>query len=136
MKKTLLLKSFLFALLLSMAGMATAQTFTSGNLNYSINSDGITVTITGLVDGTNAMGTLTIPSSVTYQSVAYAVAAIGNNAFSGFTNIYEIVCFVQTPPTVGSGAFNGWDKYNTTVNVPYGSKIAYNNIHWGGFSLF
>ena len=51
--KTLQLKkatfAALFALLLNVAGMtnATAQTFTVGNLNYSVNSDGVSVTVTG-----------------------------------------------------------------------------------------
>ena len=53
----------LFTLLLSVAGVTNvfAQTFTQGNLNYSINSDGATVTVTGHVDGQNATGELVIP---------------------------------------------------------------------------
>ena len=53
-------------LLLSMVGVSqvNAQTFTVGDLNYSINDDGVSVTVTGHVDGTAATGELVIPESV------------------------------------------------------------------------
>lgn len=69
-------------------GEICAQDFTVGNLNYSINSDGTTVTVTGHVDGTAASGTLEIPVSVSFNGTTYPVTIIGSGAFlhcSGFT---------------------------------------------------
>lgn len=53
----------LFTLLLSAVGLtnATAQTFTVGNLNYSINEDGVSVTVTGFADNVADTGELIIP---------------------------------------------------------------------------
>ena len=50
-------------------------------LTYSINDDGVSVTVTGHVDGTAATGTLTIPETKTIDGVTYALTKIGNNAF-------------------------------------------------------
>ena len=75
-------KTFLLALLLSVAGMMRAQTFTVGNLNYSINDDGTTVTLTGHVDGENATGSLVIPESVDLYDVSYPITRIGGYAFN------------------------------------------------------
>ena len=75
-------RSFLSVLLaLSvMAGMA--QTFTAGDLNYQVNPDGVSVTVTGhALSYENASGPLNIPESVNYQGTDYAVTNIGNAAF-------------------------------------------------------
>lgn len=56
----------MIGLLLGVVGMmnAFAQNFTMDDLNYSINGDGVSVTVTGHVNGTEATGTLTIPENV------------------------------------------------------------------------
>jgi len=108
---------------------------TLGDLLYSINADGTSVTIMGHVDCTTASGTLTIPASITYQGKSYAVTAIGKDAFSGCANFDNIFNFAQTPPTLGSGAFGGWNTA-IPVTVPCGSVTAYSSIQWGGFSNF
>lgn len=84
------LQAVLLVLLLSVVGLtnAQAQSFTVGSLNYSVNDDGTSVTLTGHVDGQSATGTLTIPESVTYEETSYAVTKIDAYAFqncSGFT---------------------------------------------------
>ena len=48
-------------------------TFTVGDLNYSVNDDNVSVTVTGHVDGYNATGPLVIPESVSYEGHDYAV---------------------------------------------------------------
>ena len=93
MKQILLNKrSFLSALLvfLTIAGMA--QTFTVGDLNYQVNPDGVSVTLTGHVDGYYATGALNIPESVNYEGNDYAVTTIGNCAF--------MYCFYLTSLTI------------------------------------
>ena len=74
----------LIVLLLSVVGVTKgfAQTFTVGNLNYSVNEDGVSVTVTGHVDGQNATGELMSPESVDYDGNSFVVSLIGENAFS------------------------------------------------------
>ena len=114
---------------------AKISDITLGDLLYSINADSTSVTIMGLVDCPATSGTLTIPASITYQGKSYAVTAIGKDAFSGCTNFDNIFSFVQTPPTLGSNVFGGWNT-NIPVTVPCGSGEAYSSIQWGGFSNF
>ena len=77
------LLSILFVLLLSVAGMMKghAQSFAVGNLNYSVNSDGTSVTVTGHVNGTSATGGVTIPSNVSNSGISYSVTSIGKMRF-------------------------------------------------------
>ena len=79
----------LLTLLLSAVGVtnAMAQTFTVGNLNYSINEDEVSVTVAGHVDGTNASGELVIPESVELYGTTYTVTKIGVSAFQGCNNL-------------------------------------------------
>ena len=74
--------AFLSILLVLLALTGFAQTtFTVGNLNYRVNDDGVSVTVTGHVDGQGAQGELNIPESVNYQGNDYAVTVIGDCAF-------------------------------------------------------
>ena len=97
----------LFFVLLSAVGMtkALAQSFTVDNLNYSVNSDGVSVTVTGHVDGTAATGELVIPETVTYNESTYFVTAIGNNAFSECTGFTGNLVIPNSVNTIGEWAF-------------------------------
>ena len=66
--------------------------FTVGDLNYRVNDDNVSVTVTGHVDGYNAQGALNIPESVSYEGHNYAVTVIGNTAF--------MYCFYLTSLTL------------------------------------
>ena len=55
--------------------------FTVGDLNYRVNDDGVSVTVTGHVNGQGATGVLNIPESVSYQGNDYPVTIIGQAAF-------------------------------------------------------
>lgn len=66
--------------------------FTVGDLNYRVNDDGISVTVTGHVNGYEAAGPLVIPASVSYEGHDYAVTTIGNAAF--------MYCFYLTSLTI------------------------------------
>ena len=82
MKKSLLKRTFVSVVLICFALTGMAQTFTAGDLNYSVNADGVSVTVTGhALDYEHANGPLVIPESVNYQGTDYAVTAIGNSAF-------------------------------------------------------
>ena len=55
------------------AGMAQT-TFTVGDLNYQVNTDGVSVTVTGhALDYEHANGPLVIPESVNYQGNDYVI---------------------------------------------------------------
>ena len=111
--KTLQLKramrAVLLVLLLSAVGMTKvfSQTFTVGNLNYSINNDGVSVTVTGHVDGTAATGELVIPESVTQWGASYSVTVIGNNAFNNCTGLTGDLVIPNSVTIIGDGAFAG-----------------------------
>ena len=79
MKKYLHLVLLLFAFV----GFVNAQsgTFTVVDLNYRVNDDHVSVTVTGHVNGYEATGPLVIPASVSYEGHDYAVTVIGNTAF-------------------------------------------------------
>ena len=102
------MKRFLFllvALALS-ATMAMAQsTFSVGDLNYRVNDDAVSVTVTGHVNGTSAMGELTIPESVSYGGNDFAVTAIGNDAFSGCTSLSGDLVIPNSIISIGDNAF-------------------------------
>ena len=66
--------------------------FIVGDLNYRVNDDQVSVTVTGHVDGYNATGDLIIPESVSYGGRDYAVTVIGNTAF--------MYCFYLTSLTI------------------------------------
>ena len=66
--------------------------FTVGDLNYRVNDDQVSVTVTGHVDGYDATGDLIIPESVSYGGRDYTVTVIGNTAF--------MYCFYLTSLTI------------------------------------
>ena len=83
MKKSLLKRTLVSVVLICFALTGMAQTtFTAGDLNYRVNTDGVSVTVTGhALDYEHATGPLNIPEAVNYEGVDYAVTAIGNSAF-------------------------------------------------------
>ena len=59
----------------------TPSEFTVGDLNYRVNDDQVSVTVTGHVNGYDATGDLIIPESVNYGGHNYVVTTIGEIAF-------------------------------------------------------
>lgn len=107
--KKALIYAVLFVMFLNFIGLinAAAQTFTVGNLNYSVNSDGITVTVTGHVNDTNATGELIIPSEVAYNNVTYTVTNIVNNAFKDCSGLTGELTIPNSVTNIGQYAFYG-----------------------------
>ena len=63
------MKRLLLIVILIAGSLAVnAQTFTVNDLLYSVNEDGISVTVTGHVEGTAATGSIIIPNTVYYRS--------------------------------------------------------------------
>jgi len=123
--KDLRLKRALWAalmlLLLGAAGTAKAQTFTVGNLNYSVNEGTQMVTLTGHVDGQNATGPLVIPDSVLYQGNYYAVTTIGNNAFYQCHGFSGSLSVPNSVTTIGNNAF--YQCYGFTGSLTIGNSV-------------
>ena len=118
MKKSLFFKlaslSVLFVLF-AMAGMA--QTFTFGDLNYQVNPDGVSVTVTGHVDGLNATGELNIPESVNHEGNDYAVTTIGNSAFLYYFYLTSLT-LPNSLTTIGNSAFAYCSGFTGDLVIP------------------
>lgn len=87
------LLAILFVLMLSVVGKtcAWAQSFTSGNLKYSvISAEDHTVGVTGYVDGISAAGDLVIPETVAYSGITYSVTRIRVSAFLNCSNLISV----------------------------------------------
>jgi hypothetical protein len=119
MKKSLFMKRAILSVLLAMfAFTAMAQTaFTVGDLNYQVNDDNVSVTVTGHVNGYDAQGDLIIPASVSYGGNDYAVTVIGNAAF--------MYCFYLTSLslpnsiiTIDEGAFAYCSGFTGDLVIP------------------
>ena len=109
---------FLF-LLLCTAGVTNlvAQSFNEGILNYTVNADGTTVTVK-LKQGATSSGSLSIPSTVTYNGNTYTVTAIANYAFyncSGFTGTLTLP---NTLVTIGNYAFGSCNHFVGSLTIP------------------
>ncbi len=113
-------RTALLVLLMSAVGLtnAMAQSFTVGNLNYSVNSDGVSVTLTGHVDGTSATGPLVIPESVTYNGTAYTVTTIGWFAFSGCRGFTGSLTIPNSVTTISNYAFNNCRGFTGSLTIP------------------
>ena len=122
MKKTLqvkrVLRTALIVLLLGMAKTYAQTTFTVGDLNYSVNEDGVSVTVTGHIDGTEATGELVIPETVSYNASSYSVTSIGEEAFifcSGFTGTLTLP---NSLTSIGDYAFSYCSGFTGTLTLP------------------
>ena len=114
------LRTAMLILLLSAMGMGKgyAQDFTVGDLNYSINTDETTVTVTGHVDGTEATGSLVIPDSVTFEGTTYAVTTIGDYAFDGCYGFTGSLNIGNSVTTIGDYAFHGCYYFTGDLTIP------------------
>ena len=99
-----------------MAGLA--QTFTVGDLNYQVNPDGISVTVTGHVTGQGGYtGALNIPESVNHEGNDYAVTVIGNCAFLyGFFTGNLVI--PNSVTTIEDGAFAYCYSFTGDLVIP------------------
>ncbi|MBP5797372.1 MAG: leucine-rich repeat domain-containing protein [Bacteroidales bacterium] len=105
--KTFLLKVFLMLVAFAFgATMLSAQDFTYGDLEYSINYDDVTVTVMGHVDGYEATGTLNIPTVAYYNGNPYTVTIIDSYAFAYCTGLTGALVLPNTIKEIGDDAFD------------------------------
>ena len=86
---------------------------TSSNINYYLNDTNNTGTLSGY-NGTPT--TITIPTSITFNTVTYSVTNIGNNAFLNCISILNIY-IPSSVTSIGSSSFSGCNSL-TTITFP------------------
>ncbi|MBR6092081.1 MAG: leucine-rich repeat domain-containing protein [Bacteroidales bacterium] len=126
--KSLLNTSFLIVLM-GITGIISAQDFTVGNLNYSVNDNGVSVTVTGHVDGDNATGELNIPEYVTYNGNNYAVTIIGDYAFSWCSGLTGSLIIPNSVTIIGVAAFSDCWGFYGSLTIPN----SVTEIHYDAF---
>ncbi len=99
-------------------------------LTYSINPDGVSVTVTGHVDGTAATGPLVIPETKTINGVTYAVTAIGNNAFYGCSGLTGSLILPNSVTTIGNNAFRNCSGLTGNLTIPNSVTTIGNNAFY------
>jgi len=91
----------------------SALGFKKNNINYAYNSDGTTVTVTGL--SSKDVTDITIPSSVSYLGTTYNVVAIASYAFKGYS--LKTITIPNSVTSIGTGAFQGCTGL-TSITIP------------------
>lgn len=119
MKNSLFLKRACLAVLLVMFGFAgmAQTTFTVDDLNYQVNPDGTSVTLTGHVNGYDATGELNIPESVSYEGTDYTVTTIGNSAFLYYFYLTSLT-IPNSVTTIEDGAFAYCSGFTGDLIIP------------------
>ncbi len=86
-------------------------------LTYAINSDGVSVTVTGHRDGTAATGSITIPETKTIGGVTYTVTAIGNHAFAGCSGFTGDLTIPNSVTTIEDEAFRSCTGFTGSLTI-------------------
>ncbi|MBO7073926.1 MAG: leucine-rich repeat domain-containing protein [Bacteroidales bacterium] len=117
------MKRFFLIIVMIILGISTitAQTFTVGDLRYSINEDGVSVTLTGHVNGIS--GELNIPETVTYDDYDYSVTTIGEEAFWGCSGLTGSLVIPQSVSRIGESAFMWCTGFDGNLVLP--ESLAY-----------
>ena len=128
-------RAALLVLLLSTAGLtnALAQSFTVGDLHYSVNDDGVSVTVTGYEwdwgydpgwKGTRTdQGTLIIPESVSYEGTEYSVTSIGDRAFYNEFVEAQFTGDLAIPNSVTSIGYKAFEYCSFTGNLTISNSV-------------
>ena len=87
-------------------------------LTYSINDDGVSVTVTGNLYGTAATGPLVIPETKTIDGVTYTVTTIGQNAFLGCSGFTGNLAIPNSVTTIGFQAFAECSGFTGSLSIP------------------
>lgn len=92
--------------------------FEAGGIYYSINADGVTVSVAAPTYSWQYKDAVTIPAEVDYNGVTFTVVAIGEKAFYSCTSLTS----VEMPSTVTAIRANAFGRsYNLkSVNIPDG----------------
>ena len=115
-------KLLVLAFIASLASTASAYDFMAGGLAYNINADGNSVTVTYENSSspryTNASGSLTIPSTVTYSGKTYTVTAIAQSAFDGCSGFTGSLNIPNSVTSIGDYAFLYCSGFTGSLTIP------------------
>ena len=113
------MKKLLLLLLLCTAGVTNlfALSFNEGILNYTVNADGTTVTVK-LKSGATSSGSLSIPSTVTYNDITYTVTAVANYGFYNCSGFIGTLTLPNTLITIGNYAFGSCTHFVGSLTIP------------------
>lgn len=113
----------MITLLIGMAGMKEGYaSVIIGDLRYNLYNNTLTAEVVGHKDGTNATGTLTIPSSITYSNngvtQTYSVTSISWSAFTGCSALTGNLITPSSVTTIEDDAFNGCSGFTGELIIP------------------
>lgn len=91
--------------------------FTIDSLNYRVNDDGSTVTVTGHVSGEFAYGDLLIPETVSYDGKNYTITVVGDEAFDGCWGLSGNLSIPSTVTKIGENAFS-YCQFTGCLDLP------------------
>ena len=91
--------------------LAPGNTITKGNLTYTVNDDGQTVTLT---NGSSATGSITIPDAIEKGEESYPVTSVVDFAFQ-YCGALESVTFSGDVGSIGYGAFRNCDALESVT---------------------
>ena len=107
------------AILICVNLQAQTYDFVMDNLLYSvISTNPPKVCLNGHQDGTNAIGELVIPESVSYEGITYSVTRIGEKAFKGCENLTGPLTIPGTIKEIEKGAFRGCSGFTGDLVIP------------------
>lgn len=113
--KTSFLKSFIGIILLLFPYVTLGYSFTSNGIYYNIiSSTDKTVEVTYNTKSNSYSNSVTIPSTVTYNSTKYNVTRIGIQAFNQCTSLIS-VSLPSTIKSIEQKAFYGCSKLNSII---------------------
>ena len=116
MKKLFYHRFFATFLLLAVCSISWAYDFAADGIYYNINEDGNGVSVTYMTTSGSYAGSVTIPSSVSYNGKQYSVTSIGKSAFSGCSGLTSVT-ISESVTSIGSYAFYNCSKL-TSITIP------------------
>ena len=96
--------------------LAAGEPITEGNLTYTVNDDGQTVTLT---DGSNATGAITIPDAIEKGGTSYPVTSIWDTAFAYCWQLVSVT-FSGNIDSIGDFAF---ENCGALESVTFSGKV-------------
>ncbi|MBR6437710.1 MAG: leucine-rich repeat domain-containing protein [Bacteroidales bacterium] len=127
------LYTFVISLLCGILAVNAQATFTAGKLLYSVNDDGVSVTVTGHVDGDEATGSIDIPDFVSHNGNDYPVTRIGYRAFANTHSLHGTLTIGNNVTEIGYAAFVKCDSLSGNLIIPNSVEIisahAFNGCH-------
>lgn len=106
-----------------------AVEFTVDSLNYRVNDDGSTVTVTSHVGGQYAFDELHIPDAVSYNGKNYTVTAIGHKAFFRCESLHGPLNLPNTITKIGDSSFYSCN-FTGNLNLPGGLNYIGDNAFY------